>query len=213
MRLYRFLSEKWALAAISERRLKIARINQLNDPFELLGLNLQDKRLRRAMKKVKEHLNEMHGLLCFSRRWVNPVLWSHYADAHRGICLGFDVQAAHPITYDAERVMPEDGWLLNDQPQKIEDMKLFLYTKFKHWHYEEEMRVACALDEKDPDGHYYKEFGPELKLAEVVVGANSELPSNQLVDAVRGFENKIQLTKARLAFRSFKVVTDQRGLH
>ena len=35
--------------------------------------------------------NEM-GLLCFSRNWTHPLLWSHYASKHEGICLGFDLK-------------------------------------------------------------------------------------------------------------------------
>jgi hypothetical protein len=27
-----------------------------------------------------------------SRSWENPVLWSHYAEGHKGVCLGFDVK-------------------------------------------------------------------------------------------------------------------------
>lgn len=37
MRLYHFTSQKFGLLALKDRRLKIARINELNDPFEFLG--------------------------------------------------------------------------------------------------------------------------------------------------------------------------------
>jgi len=45
---------------------------------------------REFLRWTKERLIGKLGLLCFSRNWHNPVLWSHYADKHRGICPGFD---------------------------------------------------------------------------------------------------------------------------
>jgi hypothetical protein len=37
MRLYHFIRERFGLEAIRDSRLKISRINELNDPFEFLG--------------------------------------------------------------------------------------------------------------------------------------------------------------------------------
>lgn len=44
-----------------------------------------------------------HGVCCFSSNCDNPLLWSHYGDQHRGICIGYEV---------------ED--LTNEQPEKVE---------------------------------------------------------------------------------------------
>ncbi len=27
--------------------------------------------------------------------WSNPVIWAHYGDKHRGLCLGFEVPEMH----------------------------------------------------------------------------------------------------------------------
>lgn len=37
-------------------------------------------------------MSEKYGLLCFCETWQSPLLWNHYADRHKGICLGFDVR-------------------------------------------------------------------------------------------------------------------------
>lgn len=42
------------------------------------------------------------GLLCFSEVWDSILLWSHYAEKHAGIVLGFDVSA------DRSRFLPVD---------------------------------------------------------------------------------------------------------
>jgi hypothetical protein len=43
MRLYKFLDKHRALTSIRERRLKIARLTGLNDPFEILPFDFSDR--------------------------------------------------------------------------------------------------------------------------------------------------------------------------
>src|SRR5688500_9150997 len=106
MRAYHLTSRHWALEAIKHRRLKIALFNDMNDPFELLGAEIRTARDKAELRQLREETNAMIGALCFSRRCDNPVLWSHYADKHHGICLGFDIRedSAHEIAYRGERL-------------------------------------------------------------------------------------------------------------
>ena len=48
MRVYHFLSAKYALDDISKKRIKIAQFQDLNDPFEILGPNLSDQTTRKV---------------------------------------------------------------------------------------------------------------------------------------------------------------------
>jgi hypothetical protein len=43
MRVFHFLQRKFALQAIERQRLKVARIGELNDPFELLAADISDR--------------------------------------------------------------------------------------------------------------------------------------------------------------------------
>ena len=67
MRVYKFLNAEFGLRVLRERRLKIAEINDLNDPFELIPFDLSDPRLRRAFLMTRDGMHEKHGLICFSR--------------------------------------------------------------------------------------------------------------------------------------------------
>ena len=91
MRLYHFLNERYGLEDLREKRLKIGRIMELNDPFEFMGADLSDRSFRESMEKTKRDLSEKLGILCFSEIWNHPVQWAHYADGHKGLCLGFDI--------------------------------------------------------------------------------------------------------------------------
>jgi hypothetical protein len=76
---------------IAIARPKIARIAELNDPFELVAADLNKKSHRRALEGLRQTLSRDTGLLCFSESWDHLLMWSHYANKHQGICLGFDV--------------------------------------------------------------------------------------------------------------------------
>jgi len=58
-----------------------------------------------ALDMTIGELNDIAGVMCFSSTWKNPVMWSHYADQHRGICLGFEVPDVYrkKIKYVARR--------------------------------------------------------------------------------------------------------------
>ena len=101
VRAYHFVSVRNVLDDLRRRHLKIAQLDELNDPFELWAIDQRDRRLRQAFRATKQQMAERFGLLCFSLDWHNPVLWSHYADKHRGVALGFDVdeQILRPISY------------------------------------------------------------------------------------------------------------------
>jgi hypothetical protein len=87
MRVFHFVNEEFGLEDLRRRRLKIATLNELNDPFELFGVNLADESLRRAFRAMKDQLALNRGLLSFramSRRVLNEVSmtargWSCYA--------------------------------------------------------------------------------------------------------------------------------------
>jgi Protein of unknown function (DUF2971) len=207
VRLYHFLSAHHALDDIAKRRLKISEIEQLNDPFELWCVYQKDRRLRNALRGYKDQMAARFGMLCFSKHWHGPVLWSHYADRHRGICLGFDIdgRGAKPITYQLERPR------LRIPPSRV-DADQLLYTKFLDWQYEEEWRSWIQFDERDPaTGFYFYNFESRVQLREVIAGPLCDVPEAKLREALSGYADKVSVIKARLAFRSFRVVKNLRG--
>jgi hypothetical protein len=83
MRAYKFLDEKFGLKTLAEKRLKISRLDDLNDPFELIPFDIRNRANRFALKRVRAQLARNRGMLCFSGNWRDPVLWAHYSDKHR----------------------------------------------------------------------------------------------------------------------------------
>ena len=197
-----------AILAIQNRRLKIARINELNDPFEFLGWNLKNAQTRANLRTWKEERNAEFGILCFSKHWSNPLLWGHYAEKHSGIALGFDVPDSDlycPVKYRPTRLPTPGGREL-----VREDVGDLLLTKFNAWKYESEYRCFCRLDESIHEiGLYFEPFSPTLKLAEVIIGEQSKITRANLAAALGDLEPQITSFKAMSAFGTFSVVRNR----
>lgn len=210
MKVYHFVPAQYGLENIRRRRLKIATIPDLNDPFELLCVDLSDHDLRKRMLKWKDEMGKSFGLVCFSRTWRNPVQWSHYADRHRGLALGFELsnEFAIPVTYDKLRSKAEAHELLGGQPLSGATVRKFISTKFAHWRYEQEVRGFLALDERDEEsGLYFYGFSKEMKLVEVIIGAESEIRRDEVRSALGDLSLSTSIRNARLAFKEYGVTT------
>jgi hypothetical protein len=111
---------------------------------KLLNENLKkSENVFKTFNHVFDKEKETCGISCFSKSFNNTLMWSHYADKHKGVCLGFSinpldngddflmlcVRYAHeikPLNYFRNR----DIVLLN-----------WLFTKSHVWSYEEEVRI------------------------------------------------------------------------
>ena len=204
-RVYKFYPLRSALRNLNEKRLKVSMISELNDPFEFLGYRFPNRQVRTAWEKMRSSVWNDKGLICFSESWSNPVLWSHYADKHKGLALGFDVQKQylHKIDYIRDRPLFDiNNWTEAEKQKAIE---VSLGQKFLHWSYEQEQRVFVPLSEcLQEEDLWFKPFDGALRLAEVVIGAMSEATTPEIRKAARN-ENLPTIT-TRLAFQSFNIV-------
>lgn len=211
MRVYHFVSGKFGLDDLRERRLKIATISDLNDPFELRAMAIGRRQDRHAFQQWRLHLAGRIGMLCFSTAWQNPVQWSHYAEKHTGLCLGFDVpdQLLMPVEYRVklhpDLISPAVD--ANDEAEGESAMRKLLSTKYSHWRYEREVRIFVELAQERQEGNlYFHPFDVDMKLAEVIVGAQSAITRADISEALGCLSGDVNVMKARLAFRSFRIV-------
>ena len=86
------------------------------------------------------------------------------------------------------------------------------HAKFEHWTYEDEVRRVVRLKEAiKKDGRYFWPFGNDLLLREVVAGALCNVNDDQLKRLLGRRAKSVTFTKARLGFKKFEVVMQQRG--
>lgn len=208
MELFNLTTAEHAISNIVRHRIKISQIDDLNDPFELLAINVGDKELRAAARLTRDQITETRGVICFSKHWSNPVLWSHYADKHRGIALGFEVadRFVMPVRYEKSLRKVKIEEILNKSEADEDFGRLLLATKFEDWRYEEEFRIFVDLTRHKPeDGLYFCTFDEHLVLTSVILGARCEIPIKQIEDLVAAYPTRVRVRKARLAFTKFGV--------
>lgn len=84
---------------------------------------------------------------CFSETYKQVLMWSHYAQKHKGVCLGFNVKPiqhisssedffVHGVNYP-NQVVPVDYF--SDIAQVV---KHWVFTKAPCWAYEKEVRAV-----------------------------------------------------------------------
>ena len=146
MRLYYMTSAKWAEVILKERRLKLSRFYEANDPFELNLIDSRDPDRRKIVQMIEKHHNDRTGMICFGVVWDNPMMWAHYADKHTGVCLGFDVEdhLISEVEYTDKKIDVEFGAHLPNHGLSAELLNKVLTTKSTAWVSEQERRVLAV---------------------------------------------------------------------
>ncbi|HIF6309657.1 TPA: DUF2971 domain-containing protein [Raoultella ornithinolytica] len=94
------------------------------------------------------------GVLSLSKKDSCPLMWAHYADNHKGLCLGYSIPeraAKHirPISYTSEfreiKISQIRRMLDGDKKAKIEIERDIFLRKAKSWKYEEEWRMISNV--------------------------------------------------------------------
>jgi len=212
MRLYYLTGAQFGLSNLALRRVKISRFSDLNDPFELLAVDLKDRGHRKVFRETRDTLSERNGLVCLSRSWSNPLIWGHYAERHTGIALGFDVPDHVPASVIYAKSPEKIGIdKRTNKPNLTEDlMNRLLRTKFHDWQYEDEMRIFVGLDPKTKEsGLYFYDFSSDFQLREVILGPKCELPLKSIRVLVTGYKPAVTVIKSRIAFSSFRVIENK----
>lgn len=89
------------------------------------------------------------GIVSLAERNDCPLMWSHYGDQHRGICLGYSVpeRAAgdvHRVAYDGDRLVRAsevEAMLNGDDEARARVDAAVLLRKAESWSYEQEWRL------------------------------------------------------------------------
>jgi hypothetical protein len=200
-RVYKFISARYAISNLQNKRLKLSTIEDLNDPFDLCPVDTSDPAFAEAVNDLAADFKHRWAILCFSRNWDNLLMWSHYGDSHRGVCLGFDIpQGESGVNYDTD-VLYQPNVL--PAPRRREDLNLDFMgrlhrTKHESWSYEQEVRMyvqvndppagsfrrcpQCGRRVPDDNNFTWIDFGPLLALWEVIIGSQCHPKDSKMVE-------------------------------
>ncbi len=219
---YHFISSEFALKALRDRRLKITRINELSDPFQLCAADFFDSDVQSKLEAFKNRMNEQYGIVCFSKNYDDPVLWSHYADSHRGVALVFEIpdDQAISIHYQPERLRSDADAAIRRGGFTEPDLNPFVAAKFASWRYENEVRMTCALNDHfcqiDAKGKkvYFESLSLEsfgrdaLKLVGLIRGIRCDLKPADIASELLAADT-LPVQDTRLDLPSFRIVAGE----
>jgi hypothetical protein len=172
-------------------------------------LDVRNPDERTKLEAFREYIDSKLGLVCCSRDWVDPVLWSHYAVKHRGVALGFDIAEGYgfPVAYSRER-LPFDGSVIVEDFEEV--LLPFLLTKFTSWEYEQELRIFVRLADAQREGDlYFESFSPQMRLREVILGPLCSLQLEPVRALVNKHHKDVVTIKSRPAHKFFSIVPDE----
>src|SRR5215471_7809223 len=89
---YRYLNEQFGLLALQQQKWKIGRLFELNDPLDCQPTLTRADESKLISVSEDPYFVEIYdsiGIICYSASINDPVVWSHYADSHRGVAFGF----------------------------------------------------------------------------------------------------------------------------
>lgn len=104
-----------------------------------------------AMQETMKEQKKKIGICCFSKNYLHPLMWAHYAQMHKGVCLGFNIQ---PYNNDDDFIMLGVAYADEIKPLKYFKERHFaplkwMFTKSSIWDYEQEVRALYNLRNGD----------------------------------------------------------------
>lgn len=177
-------------------------------------------------KQVTERIKNVRSsvlMSCFSKRYDSTLMWSHYADKHRGVCIEFErPDDFSDVRYKSVRE-PFDlvgvtkrclAYMLDGNEINYSDLRLInkisspLLTKSEDWAYEQEVRCIFTsftsledLEMLDFDKYLY--FMPTM-IRKVYLGVNmSEAEKTEIESICQKL--KIEVVDTKLSDDEYKI--------
>ena len=227
---------------LSHRELYFSCPLDLNDPFEghfsfnkerlqetvpelVDGVEKISEQTKRKLKiihqlqeirlKVRREFLQNIGIISFSARYDSPLMWSHYTNSHKGICIEIDQDVliktmkigTLPVKYADDCLVAE-----HDDMESMQDaMVKSIYHKSKDWEYEKEWR-AIRFQGKGTV------VIPSESITGVILGSRiDEEIGQEIIDLAKSFSTPIKIGMASPDPFSYlpRVVTvgDNRGIY
>jgi hypothetical protein len=194
--LYKYMTFSAAEAVLRNNTIGFAKPNTFNDPFELeAGYPTEEcNLLERPFSAVRNWgkrftWTDTSGVLSLTRNPINPLMWAHYGDEHKGVVVGIDIETAgffdeksclipaqfgnviytntrptHPLIKNPDCETLYIGHTFHYPHDHAEELQRLFLHKPSYWSYEEEVRVVKCLSNSDFTGEKRSEGFTEIEL-------------------------------------------------
>jgi hypothetical protein len=112
--------------------------DKLKAALEKAGSSIISDAIRDTLDSYRDNV----GVTCFSKTSSNPLMWAHYANSHRGVCVGFQIEGWNRVrdtfsVHYANSVAPIKFF---DEKERDLSFWYWMFTKSHVWAYEREVR-------------------------------------------------------------------------
>lgn len=211
--LYKYVKLNYVVDILDNHRLYLSDGKDFNDPFEITITN-----------KEKGNISHIEGLhiLSLTNSYRKKLMWSHYADSHKGVCLTVRVprNLVYPVCYSTKRIY-EDSNIdsiislsqksikknVNNNFLLLNKHKKIAHIKDKKWSYEKEYRVVFDKDDEDglifEDGKWYMSVKTKNIYLGVNFDKNDEKVKKNIIEACK--RNNITIKKMTLSKKDYSI--------
>jgi len=186
---------------------------------------LKEKFTIEIIQKVKEARNNAL-ISCFSKRYDSILMWSHYGDKHKGICIEFDRPEKDfmDVKYSKKRCKSdlEDttrrvlGYMLSNEEVDVNDKGLIrciskpFIVKSLDWKYEEEVR--CILSPNSEGVSTLEElslYKMPTNISKIYIGCKVDKTSEEYKNLITLANNKnIMISELKTSDDLFSVIEE-----
>ncbi|MCL2024688.1 MAG: DUF2971 domain-containing protein [Coriobacteriia bacterium] len=215
-KLYKYSTlNPWVIKNLQRKQIYLSSPEDFNDPFDTfnVGHELQESALKRLeimtgiplstllddnrKEQFGEVINDGYkehpgfrnatGVCCFTEKSPdNIIMWSHYANQHKGICLEYDFAKHNDIIRSLYPVLYRDKYIIRKLPEKPKEHILYdrdqvmllliqaHLVKSTEWEHEKEWRFLRHIN----DGN--REINIALNPTHIYLGLNiDKLPDEE----------------------------------
>lgn len=228
--IYKYMPLDGFIEMITQRTLYFATPIMYNDPFDTKADVCCDSSPEDMRKfwsnsgykndKIEEFLKNKHQIkklaneayteilsdfriCCFSQVCDNILMWSHYSNMHKGVCVKFDrnkdelFNSATLISYEDK--VPEYNFVHG----KDEDIHRVIYAKSIDWEYEKEIRIIKHTKQ----GITNKVFFEKRALSEVILGCRfPEHKKLALQAVIKKYKYHATLSQMNTSEKEYKLI-------
>lgn len=211
--LYKYVPLNYVESILDNHRLFLSDGTNFNDPFEI---TIADRD-----SNVVSHVKGLH-ILSLTNSFQNKLIWSHYTNSHRGVCLTIKIpnDLVYPICYTTKRVYKDsditqilaNGTIRSKKSvvkpfSSLSTDKQIAFIKDRKWMYENEYRIV--FDKNDEPGLIFEDgkWFMSVKITNIYLGVNFDKNDlnlqKQILKACS--RNKIKVTRMDLSDNDYSL--------
>jgi len=178
----------------------------VDDATELLRNRLEDTLNYQVRSEViQSEIDDKYvGIACVSEKWNSILMWSHYADNHKGYCIGLDEKSLRfgQLFGKLSRVKYSDNYPeINPLNKTKKSYELKYFYKCLDWEYEKEIRMMNLYVDNNKTNRIITLENKYIK--EVIIGLQTPKKDRIEITSIARDKNidVWQCIKAEFAFK------------